>query len=313
MAARTFRDVWSAVALHAPGAPLGLIQEWCQTAYDRLIGKRRWAFLRTSTILTTLSARSLTVGVTLGDATITSVAGFVASDAGRQIRMGASTPFYTINEVVDASTAELSQVYAGSSGSATATISDVYLAMPEDFRSFDTVSDLANQRPVIWWVGAEALEAHDPSRIMSDSRLRVLVSAGVSQALPTFGRLLYEAYPHPTAAAQYLVWYFKRMDALADDDPYLGVLATHTESVKKGALAEAAMWPGVEGRRNPYFNLGLARELKDDFERACQQLDVMDDDQFLQNLLPVDLSRLDGLWRDTSLLRSSDATLSDYY
>lgn len=304
------------VQLHCPLAPASLAQTWVQQAYEELAGKRHWAWLRKELLLTTLASRSLSVTFTQGSTAITSAALFLSTDAGRQIRVGTTgTPTYTIDTVTNASAAVLTAAYQGDSGAATASISDIYLAMPADFRSFDSVTDPTIQRPIAWWISRDRLDLFDPGRVSYDSRLRVLASYQLSQATATLNQLLYEAWPHPTAAGTYVIKYFARTDQLAEDDPFKGVLATKTQALLDGALSKAARWPGTITQKNPYFSLPLATQLDGKFREACQTLDVMDDDQYLMDLQQVDLSKfgLAELSADTTLMRQSDATLSDYY
>lgn len=315
MAVQTFSDLWRLVALHVPSAPVSLVQSWCQSSYDDLVGRRHWAWLRKDALISTLASRSLTVTFTQGSTAITSVALFVSTDAGRQIRAGANTPVYTIDTVTNASAAVLTQLYGEISGAKTSTIQDIYLAMPADFRSIHTVTDMSIQRPIAWWISKDRLDLFDPARISSDSRFRVLAAASLSTVTSLLGRYTYEAWPSPTAAGSYILQYFKRTDQLADDDLFSGALATWTGVLQKGALAEAAKWPGTATQKNPYFNLQLADRLEKEFDAATKALDVMDDDAYLMDLQQTDLSRfgLAALSADTTLLRSSDATLSDYY
>src|SRR5262245_40307573 len=105
MPVQTFREVWGFVALHVPAAPNALVQSWVQDAYDQLVGRRHWSFLRKTSLLTTLDARSLTVTFTQGLTAITSAALFVSTDAGRQLRVGTNSPIYTIDTVTNASAA----------------------------------------------------------------------------------------------------------------------------------------------------------------------------------------------------------------
>jgi len=297
-------------------APASLVQTWVQQAYSELAGTRHWAWLRREYLLTTLDARSLSVTFTNLSKTITSAALFVSADAGRQIRVGGSgTPTYTIDTVTNANTAVLTATYQGASGAATATISDIYLIMPADFRSFDSVTDPTIQRPIAWWIAQDRLDLFDPGRVSSDSRLRVLAAYMPSQATATLGQLTYEAWPHPTAAGTYVINYFARTDALADDDVFKGVMATEADVLIDGALARAARWPGTVTQKNPYFNLPLALQLEAKFKAAMQGLDIMDDDQYLMDLMQVDLSKfgLAQLSADTTLMRQSDATTADYY
>lgn len=315
MAAQTFRDIWSLVALHVPGAPISLVQSWVQGAYDELLGNRHWAWLRREVVLSTLASRSLTVTFTQGSDAITSAAGFVvATDPGRQIRVGTG-PIYTISTVATTSSATLTQAYVETGGAQTAAIKDVYIVMPADFRSIHTVTDLTIQRPIAWWISTDRLDLFDPGRMSSDTRFRVLAAATISQVPSLLGRVTYEAWPHPTAAGSYILRYFIRTDALDDDTAFQGVLATNAMALQTGALAEAAKWPGTAEKKNPYFNLALSTKLDADFRLLCRQLDVMDDDQYLMNLQQVDLSKfgLAALSADTTLMRQSDATLADYY
>lgn len=315
MSVQTFGDCWRLVALHVPLAPVSLVQAWVQGAYDELVGRRHWSFLRTSTVLRTLASRSLSVTFIQGSTAITSVAGFVATDAGRQIRAGANTPVYTIDTVTNASAAVLTQIFAETGGAITSTIQDVFLPMPANFRSIHTLTDMTIQRPIAWWISKERLDLFDPARISADSRFRVLASAELSQVTSLVGRYTYEAWPYPTAAGSYLLSYFTRTDALTDDTNFLGPLATWTDALQKGALAEAARWPGTLTQKNPYFNLQLAQKLSDEFDSKMKMADVMDDDAYLMDLQQTDLSKfgLAALSADASLLRQSDATLGDYY
>lgn len=312
MAARTYGDVWRSVALQVPAAPVTLIQKWVQQAYEQLVGRRHWVWLRRDAILATLAPRTLTTTFTNTSTAITSAAGFVvATDPGRQIRVG-SGPIYTIASVSSTSAAVLTQAYQGPSGVGSALIHDRYLVMPADFRSFfSVVNPAAPSVPIAWWIGQDVLDLVDQQRSDTDSYFRVLASAKISLAPATLGRVLYEAWPAPTAAASYPLTYFARVDQLGDDDLFQGVLATQTLALEQGALAHAARWPGTETRKNPYFNLPLAQQLSKDFDLAVKALDLQDDDQYLQDLLQTDL-RSYGLGGGTQTLRSTDATLDDY-
>jgi hypothetical protein len=315
VAVQTFGDLWRLIALHVPAAPASLVQSWCQTSYDDLCGKRHWAFLRKDALITTLAQRSLSITFIQGSNAITSAAAFVATDAGRQVRAGANTPIYTIDTVTNASAAVLTGLYAETSGAKTSTIQDIYLPMPADFRAFNTVTDMTIQRPIAWWISKDRLDLFDPGRIAADTRFRVLASNALSTVTSLAGRYTYEAWPYPTAAGSYIMQYFVRTDALTEDTEFKGALATWTSVLQKGALAEAAKWPGTPTQKNPYFNLTLAATLETEFNAACKSLDVMDDDAYLMDLQQIDLAKfgLAALSADTTLMRQSDATLADYY
>jgi len=314
MAALTYGDVWRRVALHVPGAPASLVQSWVQSAYNTLAGTGHWAWLRKTTVLTTLAARTITVTFTPASTAITSVALFLTTDVGRQIRVPGQT-IYTIASVTDPSNAVLTIPYAETGGALSATISDFYLTMPEDFRSIYEVTDMSLQRPIAWWISRDRLELFDPARIAGDSRFRVMASYELSQVPSLLGRTTYEAWPPPMSVGSYQMMYFKRTDALADDEVFQGDLATKTEALIEGALGWAARWPGTVGQKNPYFNLALSNQHQARFDQERQTLSIMDDDKYLMMLEQIDLAKfgLAALSADTTLMRESDATLADYY
>ena len=315
MAVKTFRDTWNSVLLHAPTVPAALAQEWCQDGYNKLVANRHWSWTRRQTTLTTRASRAVETTFVQGSRAITSAAGFSpAIDGGRQIRV-ANGYIYTIDTVEDPSSATLVEIYAEDSGVKAATISDIYLGVPMDFRSFDTVLDMENARPVCWWIAKDRLDLFDPNRLAADSRLRVLAAHQISQRQANFGQVLYEAWPHPTSAGTYVLNYFIRMDDLANDVPFQGPLATYVEAIKTYALAQAAKWPGTPDQRNPYFSLQLSRVLEADFDEAFKDIDVMDDDTYLMDLSQIDLSSfgLASLAASTNLLQRTDADGGDYF
>lgn len=315
MAVQTFGDLWRLIALHVPAAPVSLVQSWCQSSYDDLIGKRHWAWLRATTILSTRASRAVTPTFIQGSTSVTSAAEFVATDVGRQLRAGPNQPVYTIDTFTNASLVDLTEAYGGTSGATTASIQDIYLVMPADFRSILSVDDMTIQRPIAWWISQERLDLFDPGRVAADTRFRVMAAAELSSVQSLAGRYTYEAWPFPTAAGNYILKYFRRTDTLQDDDEFKGALATWTSALQKGALAEAAKWPGTPTQKNPYFNLQLSLLLENEFQSALKSLDVADDDAYLMDLQQTDLSKfgLAALSADTTLMRESDATLADYY
>ena len=316
MPAQTYGDTWRRIALMVPAAPATLVQEWVQEAYNTLVGKGHWAWLRKETVLTTQAQRAVTTIVAnQGSPTLTSAGEFLAEDVGRQIRVANGT-IYTIGVVNDVNSVVLTQSYAEVTAvGQTMTIHDRYLVMPEDFRSIFDVTDMSIQRPIAWWITRDRLDLFDPGRISSDSRFRVLAGYQHSQVPSLLGRVAYEMWPQPTAVGSYQLRYYQRPDTLTDETEFQPPLATSTQVLKEGALAMAALWPGMEARKNPYFNLQLADRHQKKFEDLCQTLWVMNDDQYLQMEEQIDLSKfgLAALSADTTLLRSSDATLADYY
>ncbi len=309
----TFGDCWRKVRLHAAHVPFGLVREWTQDAFATLHDRRPWAFATIETRLETLASRSLTVTFTASSTAITSAALFLATDVGRQIRVG-TYPYYTIVAVPTSSTATLDLPYAGTGGALTAEILSAYQTMPSDFGAFLLVADLSNQRQIGYWYTPATLMAIDPTRTSSNATARALASVTVSPVPATRGQMRYEWWPAPTTAQSYPAFYRQRPPTLADTDALPGVLQQRPDVLHSGALMECARWPGTPQEKNPYFSMATYREFRDDFEKACAHLELRDDDQSQQTwqALPYHRWPVWDLRADTHLLRATDATLGDY-
>jgi hypothetical protein len=312
--AYTFEACWRKVLLFAPEVPPLLARTFVQDAFARASEIRPWGHLRKTVLLQTLASRTLTIGVTQGSPAITSVGGFVASDVGRQLRIG-SLPIYTIDTVTGANAATLVEAVVETTGNHTATIFDGYLVCPADFGRFQTIVDPTNQRQIPFWVSEEQLDRMDPHRTTRGDPARVLCSKGLSPVTSLLGRTLYEWWPQPTAARTYPALYFTRPPTLTDTQVLPGVWAQRGDILVTGALAECARWPGNKDRPNPYFNLALHTSHAKQFQFDVLQLELRDDDQF-----PMDLPQVawhdTSAWQlafDTTLLRSTDATVGAYY
>lgn len=310
---QTFGDCWRKVRLHLPDAPFGLVREWTLQAYKELCERRPWVWTTVEYQLQTLASRTLTVTFTAQSATITSAAGFVASDQGRQIKVS-SIPIYTIIEVVDASTATLDQPYTATAGAQTATIFSGYLTMPADFGSFMLVTDPYNQRLIGWWYTQEELGRLDPARTSSDGTPRGLVARKLSPALDSLGQYQFEWWPSPTQAKAFPSYYRARPQDLQDTDVLRGALAERSDILREGALMFASKWPGTAAAKNPYFSLAAYKLQKDAFEQACAKLELRDDDMAQQtwSTLPYHRWATWDLSVDGRYLRMTDATVADY-
>ena len=312
----TFETCWRKVLLYAPEVPVFLAREFVQTAFERVCESRPWGHLRKEALLTTKASRSVTVTVTNGSTAVTSAAGFLATDIGRQLKVtGATPPIYTINTFTTASEIALLEAYQGTTGSVTATILDAYLVLPMDFGRFETVVDPSSQRILPFWLTREELDWHDPHRTSSGDPARCLIPRGFSEVTSLAGRPLYEWWPQPTAARTYPALYYTRPPVLADTDTLPGVVRDRGDVLITGALAECAAWPGTRDRPNPYFNLNLHNAKLAQFRADLLQLSLRDDDVVPMDLpqMPWETYRSWGLAMDTNLLRSTDASLGAYY
>ena len=73
------------------------------------------------------------------------------------------------------------------------------------------------------------------------------------------------------------------------------------------ALSSAAMWPGTEDRRNPYFNLSLADMHKKRADEACNRLEVEDEEIYMTWLETVSwINRLQFAPIDSRYMQTHD-------
>lgn len=311
----TFEESWRLAHLEAPAVPPLLMRSWLQEGFAKLCEHWGWSFLRSEGTISILASRAITATLTIGSATVTSsTAGFVATDAGRQIRVG-RLPIYTIISVAAAGSATLDRAYTEATATDTAaTIQDCYFTAPSDFKRFEAIYDRYNQRPIPFWFSADQLAVADPARQISDTDVRYLVAQKYSPATATLGRARFEYWPAPTAVRTYPFLYIRKADTLADASALPGVLSERGDLLKTYALYRAAMWPGTAELPNPFRSATTAATLKLEWEEEKNKLELSDDNQYPQQLAQVDWARRVGAITQTaSLLRQTDATLADYY
>ena len=80
---------------------------------------------------------------------------------------------------------------------------------------------------------------------------------------------------------------------------FIGTLAQRTDVLIEGALHRCAMWPGAEGRKNPYFSLQLAEMHEKLFERKLVEVAVTDDDLYFESMPLTEFPFADFPWDAT--------------
>lgn len=313
--AQTFEEGWRRARLRFPGVPALLVRDWVQDAYTELCEYRQggWGFLRSQGFLSTRASRTVAITVVQGSTTVTSAAGFLATDVGQQLKVG-NFPVYTITVFTDTSTVTIDQAYAGDGVTAgAATIFTGYLTCPADFGRFLYIIDTYNQRPVSFWLSEDTIAATDPSRQVSLTGVPTFVPFDTSPVPSTLGQVRYEIYGGSSDARQYPFLYYKKAQRFADTDPLPGVVSNRADLLTLGAELHAARWPGTAEQKNPYYNLGLAGLLQREWDKKVQDLSLTDDNQFPEDHMLVHwMRRMGGLAEPTTLLRSTDADLSAY-
>jgi hypothetical protein len=278
---------------HCPIAGAGLVREWAQWAYSEFVRARRdWSHLRVQGAISVAASRSGTATLTTGSAVVTAgTLTFVAADVGRSLRVSGNA-IYTIVAVASGN-ATLDRVYAEAGGLATAVVADFYVTMPADFARFYAVIDPITQWRLRFDIPSDFLNRIDPTRSASSSP-RLLANATFSPVSATLGRPRYELYPYSSAATVYPCFYYRRGELLADDTVLIGALLDAKDVLVEGALSRCALWPGLEGKKNVYFNLPLASAHEAKFRSKISELHVQDEELFWQGLPLAELPYGDG-------------------
>lgn len=309
----TFGDVWRQTKAHCPLAPALLAQQWVKQAYLDLCRRRPWSWLLGQTQFITNDATSGTCNVTRNSALVSGgTLTYPASDVDRQFRVGTSSPIYTIIAVVPGVSYTLDQVYSAATALATAAVVlDAYMTCPADFQRFIAVLDTVNNWQLNIWMGADELNAWDAQRSatgtpwgLASYRLKTQGTAAL------IGRAQYELWPYTLVAKNYPVFYAKQPPALADDDPFLGVLSTRGDILLAQALSYAAEWPGTQDQKNLYYNAGLSASKRSQFDKACDRLEVEDEEMFGTWLEQIQVASRSPFYPiDSRFLQSHDVSM----
>lgn len=307
--ADTFGQVHRIVRLHCPLAPTMLTRYWVQKAYQDLCNERGWSWLRAESEFLLNDQKTGTVNVTRNSATVSGgTMAYATTDADRQFRV-APGPVYTIITATG-SAYTLDRPYGGTTATATsASVLDAYLTVPSDFQRFIAVLDISNNWKLHLWITEEELNSWDAQRSSTGTAWAV-VARRLATAGTYVGRIQYELWPYVTSQKNYPYFYYRRPEVLADDTALLGPLAQSGDILVTKALAECSRWPGVEGKRNPYFNPGLAKQFDDETRRLADRLQVLDEEVYMTWLETVSNVNAPFAPLDSRFLQNHDVNLS---
>lgn len=285
-----------------------LARFWVEEAYRTLCKDRSWSFLRAEGEFLINAQKTGTVDVTRGSATVSGgTFSYASSDANRQFRISPG-PVYTII-AADASSYTLDRVYGGTTASATsAVVLDAFLTVPADFQRFISVLDISNNWQLHLNITEDELNAWDAQRSSSGTAWAV-VSRKYATAGSLTGRIQYELWPYCTSAKNYPYFYYRKSETLTDSTEFLGPLSDFSDILVTLALANCAQWPGVEGKKNPYFNLALAAQFNKQARDQMDRLQVQDEEIYMTWLQTVDFSRVPFAPIDSRFMQSHDLDL----
>lgn len=145
MAQESFAQLWRAVRLYSPVLPATLAQQFIISRFRDLRRKRLWSWrIGQSQILIPPAIVSGQATATYNSQTVTGVGtGWTTDIVGRQFRVGARAPVYTIVRLNSATSLELDQPWGGLTVTGAYQIFQAYvLPTPTDFQDFLSVRDV---------------------------------------------------------------------------------------------------------------------------------------------------------------------------
>jgi hypothetical protein len=279
--AETFETLWKRLLIYAPECPIPLAQEWINTAYSRALTRTNWAGLRAEAEFVIPSTYNTgTVTVTQNSAAVVgSGTTWTSSMIGRQFFTGGNGPFYTITDVPSSTSLTLDRTYAAeTSAGSTYDIVLVYLPVPSDFLSFQSVMDRSNNWRLHTNFRQEQLDTWDSKRSVTGTPT-LLAAAPFTSA----GLARYELWPRVTTGKTYSYRYVKKPSLLsaASDTPIYPISGY---CLIQGALSELSSWPGVRSAPNIFYDEKQHMMHEVAFERELQGL-VLEDEKINQTIV----------------------------
>ena len=247
----TFLETTRSLRLYVPQLPIPLAEQFIRDRYRRILERRDWSATRVEAeFLLNAQNSTGTVEIVRGDDLVFGTGtAFVATDIGRQFKVGVGSPVYTVIDVDTlAQRLTLDRPVGVNSGTGLPfRIFSGYVVPPTDFLRFLTVTDPLQGWRLRHWITAEELNSIDPQRNFFgqpyDLADRMYSIGGAPQ---------YEAWPYTAAARTLYYIYIRRADDLIDDNDE-PIWPIRSDAIVAGALADVARWPGTTENPNPYF------------------------------------------------------------
>lgn len=291
MSDATFEQLWRRILVYAPECPIPLAQEFVNTAYSRAVTYYPWSQLKVESEIRIPTAYSTgTASVTEGSTTVNgNGTTWTAAMVGRQFLTNGTAPIYTVASFVDATGIVLDRPYENdTNATAPYTISVVYFEVPSDFLLFDVVRDLSNNWKLRLNFTQSILDNWDARRSFAGTSW---VVAAAPPRLVTGGEpiIRYELWPRPLPAAKTYPYRYTKQPPLlsaAGDRPFFPMRG---DILRKGAMAELALWPGTASLKNSFYNLDQHRTLEEEFQKGLREAWVTDN-EISQTAVKYDVS-----------------------
>jgi len=197
----------------------------------------------------------------------------VSSLAGRQMKIAADNPLYTVTGVTSATTLLVDFPWAGVSATTQSySLSQAFVSFGHDCKQLLTVVNLQSHWQLRTDLSKDYLDIRDPRRTTTQSTYMCVFHETDPSGAP-----LWELYPRPTSKAEFVYFYVKQWQPLTDDNDFLpnGI---RSDVVLMRVRGEAARWPGhrkVDG--GIYYDPNASKLYLQESEFALQRMMVDDD------------------------------------
>ena len=279
MADATFEQLWKRVQLYAPDLPTPLAQEFINTAYSHALTWDYWRELRREFEYNLPDIYvDGSVDVVNGSATVIgNGTAWTTSMIYRQFMVNSITPMFTIINVdVGAQELTLDRPFNGiqDGPGLPYEIGQYYLDVPTDFLTWDIIRDVDRNWKLHTNFQQRQIDVWDTKRtttgvpwVVAAAPSRFVYTDGVATTAPPIQR--YEFWPRPffgtdEGKTTYACRYIRRPPLLSnpDDRP---ILPLRGDVLRKGALAELAMWPGTRTAPNLYYDMQNHTQMQKEF------------------------------------------------
>lgn len=265
-----------------PLADYFLCLDWIEEAFRTYWERRDWSWRRGAGQLRFNEVYNTgTASVTRGTTTVEITGGVITEEmVGRQWRPNVNSPIFTIASRTSDTEFEIDAPWPTADlEDSTYEIYNAFVPAASDCDSIIAAVNPDQGCDLGVLMTQEELDARDPQRSSSGSLSQLLI-----RDYGTDGSTMrFEAWPHLKTDSVITYGYLKRMPDLSTDG---AAIPGHmnADALLQLALAEAAAWPGLEGRPNPYYRLGLVQIHQQRAERLIIQAEVAD-----QNRIPTDV------------------------
>lgn len=273
-----FRQMAGEVQQWNPEAPPTMIARWIQNAYRRLIDERNWYGTLVKGIISVPDVYSTGIATfTNGSTAVTGVGtAWDNTFVGRQIRVGFSTPFYTIKSVEGAGALTMDLPWGEPTFVNTGYL--VFQSVINLGNNVKRLEAMVNQRQG-WrlWVNLP----QEVTNIRDTWRAAMGFTYACSNYMPSAdGSIQWELYPAPTSQQSFPFSAFVQPPDISDDNPF-PLLGLRSDVLVMMAIPDALLF---RSRNSKYYDPQTAQVKRGEAQIEIEKMKRADDNMWLADL-----------------------------